>query len=591
MGAPQYEQAGADIAGGGTAGTIPVWSTGSTLGNSGITDNGSTVSLVSRTLSQPSSSALSVLLGTNRGSRVANAQVAITSIAAGADETNVIGLFAEALASGGNGSSAIYGHGWTSGALSGTGLTGEGHVTASGDTARAIGVKAYATDTHAGGSNIGLRAQASGGATNYAIDIMSGDILSENATNWTLASSTSALNIGSNLFTLDTTNNRAGINNAAPATALHVGSATAGQTTARVQTQGAADKAPIYSLFRSGVNEHVMWAGSGTIRWGIATDPAGYTDAQLLTATKFGIDSSGNVGIGTTSPGAKLSIAGTGGAAAINLTETGVRNWAIRSGGAFTNVFDIADLTAGQSRLAIDSSGNVGIGTASPGTQLHVERAGGTSNAEYLRLRNTSAGTGSAVGIEQYVSANTVATGRIQHAWNGTTYDTIFSNWNGSALAEAARTVGGTTPVLSTPNGLKLPSTPGNADAQTLDAYYENPLATTSGNGWTPTIGGTAAQWGGTLPTVNFARYVQIGSIVFCDVRLSGAAIQSTYGVTTITPPPPAQNAYAYEVVVPASTSVGGATGNGAQFGGVVYVPTLTATTVIRLTWFYFTTS
>jgi hypothetical protein len=139
--------------------------------------------------------------------------------------------------------------------------------------------------------------------------------------------------------------------------------------------------------------------------------------------------------------------------------------------------------------------------------------------------------------------------------------------------------------------GLKLPATPGNADAQTLDCYQENPLATTAGNGWTPTIGGTAAQWGGTLPTVSFARYVQIGSIVFCDVRLTSASIQSTYGVTTITPPPPAQNAFATEVVVPASTTAGGVTGNGAQFGGVVYLPTLTASTAIRLTWFYFTTS
>lgn len=316
----------------------------------------------------------------------------------------------------------------------------------------------------------------------------------------------------------------------------------------------------------------------------------------------------------------------------------------------------------------ITQSGSfIGIGTASPGAQLQIERAGGLSNAEYLRLRNTTSGSGSAVAQDYYVHANTVATGRIQHTWNGTTYDTTLSVWNNSlsSLQEAVRVQGGgnvgigtasplgyanfvalnigdnnaaktgllkfrstynagngaelyqatdgrvilnadgtgtTAAILDPTNkllniapasgwGLKLPATPGNADAQTLDCYQENPLATTAGNGWTPTIGGTAAQWGGTLPTVSFARYVQIGSIVFCDVRLTSASIQSTYGVTTITPPPPAQNAFATEVVVPASTTSGGVTGNGAQFGGVVYLPTLAASTAIRLTWFYFTTS
>lgn len=37
MGAPQYEQAGADVSGSGTPGTIPVWSSGTTLGNSIVT--------------------------------------------------------------------------------------------------------------------------------------------------------------------------------------------------------------------------------------------------------------------------------------------------------------------------------------------------------------------------------------------------------------------------------------------------------------------------------------------------------------------------------------------------------------------------
>jgi hypothetical protein len=43
MGAPQYEQAGADVSGSGTPGTIPVWNTGTTLTDSPLTVSGTTV--------------------------------------------------------------------------------------------------------------------------------------------------------------------------------------------------------------------------------------------------------------------------------------------------------------------------------------------------------------------------------------------------------------------------------------------------------------------------------------------------------------------------------------------------------------------
>jgi hypothetical protein len=48
MGAPQYEQAGADVAGSGTTNTIPRWTGASTLGDSGLLDDGTQIYTTTR---------------------------------------------------------------------------------------------------------------------------------------------------------------------------------------------------------------------------------------------------------------------------------------------------------------------------------------------------------------------------------------------------------------------------------------------------------------------------------------------------------------------------------------------------------------
>ena len=76
----------------------------------------------------------------------------------------------------------VYGKGWTNGATRSNGVTGEGMVTATGDTGAAVGVRGYSLQTHAGGLNIGVYGTATGGATNYDFYSLNGTITSATGT-------------------------------------------------------------------------------------------------------------------------------------------------------------------------------------------------------------------------------------------------------------------------------------------------------------------------------------------------------------------------------------------------------------------------
>jgi len=101
-------------------------------------------------------------------------------------------------------------------------------------------------------------------------------------------------------------------------------------------------------------------------------------------ATRLAIDSSGNVGIGTANPSDPLTIVSSSGTLvglrinssinestfSFNNTATGGREYMLFSTGGTSGLgqgkFAIYDRTANQTRLAVDSSGKVGIGTSSP---------------------------------------------------------------------------------------------------------------------------------------------------------------------------------------------------------------------------------
>jgi hypothetical protein len=107
---------------------------------------------------------------------------------------------------------------------------------------------------------------------------------------------------------------------------------------------------------------------------------------QIAESVMFDIN--GNIGIGTTSPEAKLSIAATGnGARVLHLgTE---RAWVFKqlgTGAATALELTAADSTNNNKHFVINTDGNVGIGTTSPGSKLDV--------AGTAQLRGAAGGTG-----------------------------------------------------------------------------------------------------------------------------------------------------------------------------------------------------
>jgi hypothetical protein len=175
------------------------------------------------------------------------------------------------------------------------------------------------------------------------------------------------------------------------------------------------------------------------------------------------VDSSGNVGIGTTSPRSRLDVvssasdsvlnldgANVGGSAFINFRTSGTNRAYVGLGaltggsnndlvswvsGAANSIF----YTNSTERMRIDSSGNVGIGTSSPGSKLTVSDAGssvfspnvyiGGATADVMRLGFDSGGARASI-----VSGRDSGT---SGATNG--YIAFETRQSGGGITEAAR--------------------------------------------------------------------------------------------------------------------------------------------------------
>jgi hypothetical protein len=122
-------------------------------------------------------------------------------------------------------------------------------------------------------------------------------------------------------------------------------------------------------------------------------------DGSSAGSERMRIDSSGSVGIGTTAPTTKFHVETSGtnyitsrnGAAGAGIAGFICQNSGDTRGMHINgSTLHLYDYSAGASRMAIDSSGKVGIGTSSPAAKLHIDNTGGGQSP--LRVKPPTGG-------------------------------------------------------------------------------------------------------------------------------------------------------------------------------------------------------
>ena len=230
---------------------------------------------------------------------------------------------------------------------------------------------------------------ANGGVT---LGDASGDALTINSS---AVSIPNGLNFDSNTLVIDATNNRVGVGVASPSQALSVQRTGSGDAITWASSTG---KTAYAYADGSGIG---IFSGASVTNTGFyANDTSNYFAVYTSSTERMRINSSGNVGIGTSSPSTLLHVSGSGVAATFNRTDNvavislqynGTQGGFIGTTGAgITTFYD----NTGSEKMRITSTGDVGIGTSSPTNKLTVNGsigASGSNGAFSLYRRDTNA--------------------------------------------------------------------------------------------------------------------------------------------------------------------------------------------------------
>ena len=168
--------------------------------------------------------------------------------------------------------------------------------------------------------------------------------------------------------------------------------------------------------------------------------------------------SDGKVGIGTTSPSSKLTLSDTSSNSIVQVRFINdARDYALGVHGGLSDSFVLYDDTADQTRLIVDTSGKIGVGTTSPETKLDVNSGISSSSANVISISQNTTGA-----IKQAVAFGVA----IQNGGEATNASDLFiSTASGGSLSERMRITSGgdvlvgTTSEISTGNGFSITNT------------------------------------------------------------------------------------------------------------------------------------
>lgn len=232
---------------------------------------------------------------------------------------------------------------------------------------------------------------------------------------------------------------------------------------------------------------------NGTHFWYNA--PSGTAGNAISFTETMRIDSSGNVGVGTSSPGAKLEVYGSGNIdAKINSGSYGYLLLGQYANGAYVgtsssnSVYGVLRLgTGGSEYMRIDTSGNVGIGTT-PTAALHLKAGTATASTAPLKFTSGTNLTTPEAGVVEYDGSAAYFTADT-NAKRG-----LVPSYQFVRLASAYTTVSGSTALQQLFN-----TTAAGAVTVTAGAVYEfecvfglSSLSSTSGSIGFGFNGGTA---------------------------------------------------------------------------------------------------